>query len=169
MCRQRGELRNEVVSERSYAARRADAWHERHHPEETTTNLIGTLGMRDARANRDDRLSSSGNCALASVLCIDGTLAEQDGGSRHALVCRRCGVHRLNPSPYANAIPNPRAVSASRWVVYYASFPLRQPRISMFLVCYEPSGKKTGAPERSDAPHDATSHPPRWCRRRPRR
>ena len=92
--------------------------------------------MRGSRANRDDRLSSSGNCALASVLCIGGSLAEQNGGSRHALVCRRLGMHRLNPSPYANAIINPRTVARSRWVVSYAKSARGQARIAMFLVCF---------------------------------
>ena len=55
---------------------------------------------------------------------------------RHALVCRRLGMHRLNPSPYANAIINPRTVARSRWVVSYAKSARGQARIAMFLVCF---------------------------------
>ena len=59
------------------------------------TNSVG-LWVHAAlcrHAGRDNELSSSGNCALASGGCIGCGLAEQNGRVGHALVYRQCVVH----------------------------------------------------------------------------
>ena len=52
--------------------------------------LLKALGLH---ANRDNELSSSGDCALASAGCVDGILAGHAGDLRHTLICHQSVCH----------------------------------------------------------------------------